>query len=54
VSTYETLPRAGAARAQLDERYRFEGLIGKSPVMKRLFQLLETVARVKVWSVYEV
>src|SRR5207237_6376884 len=31
-------------RAQLEERYRFEGLIGKSPVMKRLFQLLETVA----------
>src|SRR5256885_13362695 len=31
-------------RAQLEERYRFEGLIGKSPVMKRLFQLLGTVA----------
>src|SRR5579862_6150505 len=31
-------------RAQLEERYRFEGLIGKSPPMKRLFQLLETVA----------
>jgi DNA-binding NtrC family response regulator len=31
-------------RAQLDERHRFEGLIGKSPTMKRLFQLLETVA----------
>ena len=31
-------------RAQLDERYRFEGLIGKSPAMKRLFQLLETIA----------
>src|SRR5581483_10000975 len=31
-------------RAQLEERYRFEGLIGKSPAMKRLFQLLETVA----------
>ncbi len=31
-------------RAQLDERYRFEGLIGKSPAMKRLLQLLETVA----------
>jgi two-component system, NtrC family, response regulator AtoC len=30
-------------RAQLDERYRFEGLIGKSPAMKRLFQLLETI-----------
>src|SRR6476661_7802579 len=29
---------------QIDERYRFEGLIGKSPAMKRLFQLLETVA----------
>ena len=32
-------------RAQLDERYRFEGLIGKSPAMKRLFQLLETRRR---------
>src|SRR2546426_5777612 len=31
-------------RAQLEERYRFEGLIGKSPVMKRLFQLLQTAA----------
>jgi DNA-binding NtrC family response regulator len=31
-------------RAQLDERYRFEGLIGKSPAMKRLFHLLETIA----------
>src|SRR5215471_12102643 len=31
-------------RAQLEERYRFEGLIGKSPAMKKLFQLLETVA----------
>src|SRR5947199_10078856 len=31
-------------RAQLEERYRFEGLIGKSRAMKRLFQLLETVA----------
>src|SRR6476660_1287909 len=31
-------------RAQLDERHRFEGLIGKSATMKRLFQLLETVA----------
>jgi two-component system response regulator AtoC len=31
-------------RAQLEERYRFEGLIGKSPIMKRLFELLETVA----------
>jgi DNA-binding NtrC family response regulator len=31
-------------RAQLDERYRFEGLIGKSRAMTRVFQLLETVA----------
>jgi DNA-binding NtrC family response regulator len=31
-------------RAQLDERYRFEGIIGKSPPMRRLFQLLETIA----------
>jgi DNA-binding NtrC family response regulator len=31
-------------RAQLEERYRFEGLVGKSPAMKKLFQLLETVA----------
>jgi DNA-binding NtrC family response regulator len=30
-------------RAQLDERYRFEGLIGTGSAMKRLFQLLETV-----------
>ena len=31
-------------RAQLEERYRFEGVIGKSRPMERLFQLLETVA----------
>ena len=31
-------------RAQLEQRYRFEGLIGKSPAMKKLFHLLETVA----------
>ena len=30
-------------RAQLDERYRFSGLIGKSPAMARLFQLLESI-----------
>jgi two-component system response regulator PilR (NtrC family) len=31
-------------RAQLDERYRFAGIVGKSRPMTRLFQLLETVA----------
>jgi DNA-binding NtrC family response regulator len=31
-------------RAQLDERYGFTSLIGKSAAMKRLLQLLETVA----------
>src|SRR6476659_348782 len=31
-------------RAQLEERYRFEGLIGKSRAMTHLIQLLETVA----------
>src|SRR5229473_680317 len=31
-------------RAQLDERYRFEGIIGKGRAMSKLFQLLETVA----------
>src|SRR6266581_1308488 len=31
-------------RAQLEERYRFEGIIGKSRPMALLFQLLETVA----------
>src|SRR5579864_7435825 len=31
-------------RAQLDERYRFEGIIGRSRPMLRLMQLLETVA----------
>ncbi len=31
-------------RAQLEERYRFEGVIGKSRAMRHLFQLLETVA----------
>src|SRR4051794_32231729 len=31
-------------RSQLEERYRFEGIIGKSREITRLFQLLETVA----------
>lgn len=32
-------------RAQLEERYRIDGIIGRSPVMRDLFQLLETVAQ---------
>jgi len=32
-------------RRQLQERYRFEGIIGKSRVMRELFELLETVAQ---------
>jgi len=32
-------------RKQLEERYRFEGIIGKSTVMRELFALLETVAQ---------
>src|SRR2546426_2195134 len=31
-------------RAQLEERYRFEGIVGKSRAMTRVFQVLETVA----------
>ena len=31
-------------RSQLEERYRFEGIIGRSEPMRELFQLLETVA----------
>jgi DNA-binding NtrC family response regulator len=31
-------------RAQLEDRYRFEGVVGKGRAMARLFQLLETVA----------
>jgi len=31
-------------RSQLEERYRFEGIVGKSRAMAKLFQLLETVA----------
>ena len=31
-------------RAQLEERYRFEGVVGRSRAMEHLFQLLETVA----------
>jgi DNA-binding NtrC family response regulator len=31
-------------RSQLEERYRIDGLIGRSRVMRDLFQLLETVA----------
>ncbi len=32
-------------RAQLEDRYRIDGLVGRSPVMRDLFQLLETVAQ---------
>ena len=31
-------------RSQLEERYRFEGVVGKGRAMARVFQLLETVA----------
>ncbi|MDE0828830.1 MAG: sigma-54 dependent transcriptional regulator [Vicinamibacterales bacterium] len=31
-------------RSQLEERYRFEGLVGRSPQMRKLFDVLETVA----------
>src|SRR5919201_607733 len=31
-------------RSQLENRYRIEGLVGHSPAMRSLFQLLETVA----------
>ena len=31
-------------RSQLEERYRFEGLVGRSLLMRELFELLETVA----------
>ena len=31
-------------RSQLEDRYRFEGLVGRSPLMRQLFDLLETVA----------
>jgi DNA-binding NtrC family response regulator len=31
-------------RSQLEERYRFEGVVGKGRAMSRVFQLLETVA----------
>jgi DNA-binding NtrC family response regulator len=31
-------------RSQLQERYKFDGLIGRSPAMRALFQLLETVS----------
>jgi len=31
-------------RSQLEQRYRFEGIVGRSRVMRDLFQLLETVA----------
>src|SRR5262245_47103048 len=31
-------------RSQLQERYKFEGIIGRAPAMRELFQLLETVS----------
>ncbi len=31
-------------RSQLEERYRIDGLVGRSRIMRELFQLLETVA----------
>ena len=31
-------------RAQLRDRYRIDGMIGRTPIMMRLFELLETVA----------
>src|SRR4029079_15098307 len=31
-------------RSQLQERYKFEGIVGRSPAMRAMFQLLETVS----------
>jgi DNA-binding NtrC family response regulator len=31
-------------RSQLQERYKFEGIIGRAPAMRAMFQLLETVS----------
>src|SRR6185295_1191 len=31
-------------RSQLQERYKFEGIVGRSPAMRTMFQLLETVS----------
>ena len=31
-------------RSQLQERYKFDGIIGRAPAMRELFQLLETVS----------
>jgi two-component system response regulator AtoC len=31
-------------RSQLQERYKFEGIIGRAPAMREMFQLLETVS----------
>ena len=31
-------------RSQLEERYRFDGIVGQSQAMRQLFQMLETVA----------
>ena len=32
-------------RSQLEDRYRFEGIVGRSASMRKLFDMLETVAR---------
>ena len=31
-------------RSQLQERYKFEGIVGRAPAMRAMFQLLETVS----------
>ena len=38
-------PANAYLRSQLEERYQFEGIIGRSRAMQPLFSMLETVAR---------
>jgi len=44
VETFRDLSLVEALRNQLEKRYRFADIVGKSPAMEELFQLLPTVA----------
>lgn len=44
VETFQDLTQVEALRKELESRYRFEDIIGRSPVMMDLFQILPQVA----------
>jgi PAS domain S-box-containing protein len=45
VETFQDLSRVEQLRKELESRYSFEDIVGRSPVMKRLFEILPDIAQ---------